>query len=154
VTYILLKLNASSVEKFSQDSHTETIMLSIFVIFKLRFHYKTIDVETMTIFTKKWDKCVWELNLFDIVKMIEFLWQHCDVWQVWNIYSHLNRSRELAFKRKKMMLQLDLKETSDSEDSQNKHTEKYTHKIIDEWLTLRVWWVTCESVRHQVKSSI
>jgi len=30
------------------------------------------------------------------------------------------------------MLQSDLKETSDSENSQSKHTEEYAHKIISE----------------------
>ena len=138
VTYIFSELNMSSVEKFSWDSHTEMITSSIFVTFELRFHYKTIDAEMMTVFTKKWNKCVWELNLFDIVKTIEFLWWHCDVWWVWNIYSHLNRFRELVSRKRKMMLWLNLKETSDSENLQSKHTEKYAYKIIDEWLTLRI----------------
>jgi len=52
------------------------------------------------------------------------------------------------------MLQSDLKETSDSENSQSKCIKEYAHKIIGEWSTLRVQWITCESVRHQVKSSI
>jgi len=82
MTYILSELNTGSVEGFSWDSHAEMIMLSTFITFELRFHYKTIDVEMMTVFTEKWDKCAWELNLFGIVKMIELLWWHCDVWWI------------------------------------------------------------------------
>jgi len=36
------------------------------------------------------------------------------------------------------MLQLSLKKTSDSENSQSKCIIKYIYEIIDEWLTLRV----------------
>jgi len=53
VTYIFLKLNMNFVKKFSQDSHTEIIMLSTFIIFELNLHCETVDAEMMTIFARK-----------------------------------------------------------------------------------------------------
>jgi len=40
-------------KRLLQDSHTEIIMLSAFVIFELRFYYKTINVKMMKIFAEK-----------------------------------------------------------------------------------------------------
>jgi len=53
MTYILLKLNTNLIKKVSQDDYTEMITSNAFIIFKLSLHYKTVNAEMITVFTKK-----------------------------------------------------------------------------------------------------
>jgi len=155
--YFFLKLKVSSVERLSQNSYTWMIMSSTFVAFRMRFHDKTRQLQRVTILTEERRKRPWELNLFSISKMIEFLNRHANMWNWAEETLTYICLKELVPKEKRMMLWPNLNRLnltgSGPKSSQSQCTRSTAHWVADKTLT-QGQQVACESVRHQAYFSI
>jgi len=106
--YFFLKLKVSSVERLSQNDYTWTTMLSTFIAFEVRFRDETRQSQWVTILTEKREKRPWELNLFSILKMVEFLSRHTDIRSWAKRTLTYVCSKELVSKERRMVLQSNL----------------------------------------------
>ncbi len=151
--YFFLKLKASPVKRLSQNSYTWTTTLSTFITFRMRFHDKARQPQRVTILTEKREKRPQELNLFSILKMIEFLSRHTDIrnW-VKKTLTYI-RPRELVPREGRMVLRPNLNRLdltgSGLESLQSQRTHSTAHWVTDKTLT-QGQWVARESVRHWV----
>ncbi len=153
--YFFSKLKVSPVERLSWNGYTWTTMSSTFVAFRVRFHDKTRQPQRVTILTEKREKRLWELNLFSILKMIEFLSRHTDIrnWVKKTLtYIH---PKELVPREGRMVLRPNLNRLNLTElglkSLQSQRTCSTAHWVTSETLRVnrslvRAWDIKCVSV--------